>query len=122
MAAIVAMACLATGVLAEGPQDRATSFATCTGRWSAVMEHEWLMGRDGSEAEMRRATFVTLLEAAMPDPAVDAPDLLHLRIAAKHALAHLLQQADLGTDPATARRARAMARNQLAPCRTLLLG
>lgn len=112
---------IAAGAAASERDDRLAAFATCSGRWSAVMEHEWLMGRDGEDARHHRRGFLDLLDATRTAQD-DGPALLNQRIMAKHALSRLLQQADLGLDPMTARRAGAMARRHLGACSAMILG
>jgi hypothetical protein len=68
------------------------TFATCAGRFSAEMEHAWLMSDERSaEFERDRANFLALLDAITP--LVGARDALRLRIDAKVAHASLLKQA-----------------------------
>ena len=104
-------------------RDRETQeavFATCAGRFSAEMEHDWLIGGTGDAARATRAIFVALIDAAS-DPA-QAAALLDTRIRAKHAQAVLLQQASFHTDRVLARRAQAMAQRQRRLCETMILG
>ena len=97
------------------------AFADCAGRYSAEMEHAWLVDTSGAdEMQQKRATFVALLEAVMPEQSGRL--VLDRRIQAKFAHAKLLQQADLGTDRARANRARMVAQTHLAACRKMLLG
>ena len=109
------------GALSPSAAEQLQIFATCTGRYSAIMEHEWLMGRDGTQARESRALFLSLLESVRDDAPLPGHRLLDLRLTAKHAFAALLRAADLGTDPVRARRARAVAHNQMGLCRALLL-
>ncbi len=104
-------------------QSSATAlFATCTGRYSAVMEHAWLMGRHDPDAIASRADFEDLLMATAPfDAGFDGYAVLHTRIYSKHALARVLQQADLAPDERTQRRAKAQIAVALRPCRSLTL-
>ncbi|MBY5972171.1 hypothetical protein KUV28_07430 [Ferrimonas balearica] len=94
--------------------------ASCTGRLSALLEHQWLMAAPEAEAtEDLRARMLALLAAAT-DPA-PAPDitraLLAARVEAKAAQAALLTRATFGTpSPRAARRAR----SEIARCRALL--
>jgi hypothetical protein len=70
-------------------------FATCTGRLSALMEHQWLMqdrGADRTEA-MRDAMAGLLGAVVTPDTEVRA---MSLRIEAKVAEAALLGTASFG--------------------------
>jgi hypothetical protein len=80
-------------------QDQLHFFATCTGRLSALMEHQWMF--DGPASDLtkdRRDAMLSLVEAvALPD---DSRRVLLWRVEAKHAQAALLQQAAFGNDPA----------------------
>ncbi|MEX0311995.1 MAG: hypothetical protein AB3N17_17305 [Tateyamaria sp.] len=102
----------------ETPVD---AFADCAGRYSAEMEHAWLLdASDADEFQQKRATFVALLDASMP--ARSGRMILDRRIQAKFAHAQLLQQADLGQDRTRAQSARLIAYRHLAACQKLLLG
>ncbi|WP_238365830.1 hypothetical protein [Mesobacterium pallidum] len=118
---ILAVSGLGSALRAE---DLTISFATCTGRFSAAMEHGWLMGAASDRLEAERAAMIHLLEAVTP--AGLAPEaghaLLHRRIEAKFAHARLLQRGTFSTDPAEARRALRLAEIHLSSCRSLLLG
>jgi hypothetical protein len=104
------------------PASATALFATCTGRYAAVMEHAWLMGRDDAQAMASRAGFEDLLMATAPfGPGLDGYAVLHMRIQSKHALARVLQLADLAPDDRTRRRARAQITVALRPCQKLSL-
>lgn len=121
---LVASAALPARAQPEIASDRALLFAACAGRYSATMEHAWLMGQDGAEARDRRAVFVDLLEALQPQAVAQGltgPALLQARIAAKAAQARLLNLASFHTEPGQQRRAHAAARRAMAPCAALLL-
>lgn len=97
------------------------TFATCAGRLSAMMEHQWMFDGPASErTEAQRAAMIGLLEAVMP--AEHGRTVLHLRIEAKMAQAALLSRASFNTDDADARRALALAELRLAECTGMLLG
>lgn len=118
--------CAALPALAipESPRERALLFAACAGRYSASMEHAWLMGDDGGRAALQRGQFLDLLEAQQPQAmaqGLSGPALLDARITAKFAQARLLQLASFHTDAAQKRRASAEARRAMAPCAALLL-
>ena len=69
-------------------------FATCTGRFSAELEHAWLMGNPETESiAHRRAQFEDLLYAVATDG--EHRNLLNRRINAKQAHAQILQQAGI---------------------------
>ena len=86
------------------PSDEALMLAACQARYTAVLEHAWLMQGDTEAAAMRRDLFAAMLEAALHD----APDqhrikrhLISFRISQKHAASGLLDTARFGTDLAT---------------------
>ena len=112
---------LAAGAVdSTGQQDALTLFATCTGRLSALMEHQWLTdGPQSEETARTRARMIGLLETVMPPGA--GAEVLHRRIEAKMAQAALLGQATFATDPRRAATARRLAALQLAQCERPLL-
>ena len=98
----------------------ADMFAQCAGRYSAEMEHAWLMG--GSDAEVlgaQRGRFVTLLDATVAP--TEAGTALSVRIEAKLAHASLLTLATFNTDTRRADVARATAHRHLQTCAGMLL-
>ncbi|WP_407492552.1 hypothetical protein [Pseudooceanicola sp. MF1-13] len=96
------------------------TFATCAGRYSAEVEHRWLMGRDADQASKQRRAMVDLVDAVrLPD---QGPLILALRIEAKMAQAALLQRAEFNPDPAIADRALRLAQSSLRHCSRLLPG
>lgn len=95
-------------------------FAACTGRFSAELEHAWLMQTGDAEAlEMRRARFEDLLEAVASIGMRSA--LLDQRIKAKSAHAHILNLAQFARDPDTARWAKRRAEVEIGYCESFLL-
>lgn len=75
--------------------DLVRDFAACAGRYSAKMEHLWLMGHAAEEAQRRRMAFVELLDALVPDAYANGLSprrVLAWRIDAKFAYAAMLQQ------------------------------
>ncbi|MDF0598662.1 hypothetical protein [Psychromarinibacter halotolerans] len=101
--------------------DLTREFANCTGRYSAQMEHHWLVkAGDENPAERRRNSFAAMLDAVRP------PDtgrtILAWRIEAKAAQAALLLTATFGTDPARRAAAATHARDHIARCDQLMLG
>ena len=103
--------------LASGPSqgDELKTFATCTGRLSALMEHQWLMQDPAADLTKRqRDAFADMIEA------VEAPDQVRrgmaLRVEAKAATAAALQAADFGGHPA----ARSRVLSQIKACLRLL--
>ncbi|WP_162183074.1 hypothetical protein [Pseudooceanicola atlanticus] len=123
------IACLAlAGKGSAAPEDQSLGhalsdpvviFAGCAGRFSAELEHRWLMSRDPGRARHRRQAMVDLLDAVRPSDR--GPEILARRLEAKHAQAQLLQRAEFSTDPAEARMARQRARRAVAGCEALLL-
>lgn len=106
-------------------REQAQSFASCLGRYSAQMEHEWLMGRDGADASERRRLFESLLDAIQmdaQDAGLNGSDILHIRIEAKFAQARLLQLATFSDDTRRAGQARLRAHALLGNCQALVFG
>ena len=99
------------------PTDPLTHFATCTGRLSALVEHQWRTDGPASEVTARQRDAMADLLAAVtpPDAAIPA---MALRLEAKAAHAALLAQAHHGRD----RAAQAQALRLIEPCRAMLLG
>jgi len=117
---------LAATLAAAPPSERALAFAACAGRYSAELEHDWLLPpAESSEAEARRDAFLALLDAVAPD-AIDhgvPPRLLMAtRIEEKAAQAALLARATFHTEPLAAEAALAAARRRIAACGAWLLG
>ena len=97
-----------------------STFAACTGRLSAELEHSWLVEVDNSdEIAHRRLQFIELLNATV------APDLrrqaLYLRIDAKMAHAQLLTAATFSKDADRATWALKRARSEIDYCLGFLL-
>jgi hypothetical protein len=104
---------------AQARDDTLRLFATCTGRLSALMEHQWLMQDPGSDlTRTERDRMIALLEAAAPpEGQVQA---MNWRVQAKSAQAALLAKAGFAPDPAQAAWARARAGQLVAECLSLL--
>lgn len=103
------------------PDNPVATFATCAGRLSAMMEHQWMFDGPASErTEAQRAAMIDLLEAVQPPD--QGRDVLHLRLEAKMAQAALLTRATFNRDAEDARRALVLAQQNLAQCTGLLLG
>lgn len=96
------------------------SFATCAGRLSAVMEHQWMFdGAASEQTKAQRAAVIDLISATMdPD---EGREVLHWRLVAKHAQSVLLTRATFNDDPADAAWARARAVSLTQDCTGLLL-
>lgn len=79
-------------------------FASCTGRLSAQLEHEWLLAtNEDSMTEEHRQAMLDLLQATMGD--ADGRQVLAWRIDAKVAHASLLTRATFKDDSWAAQRA-----------------
>ncbi|WP_167647249.1 hypothetical protein [Mameliella alba] len=107
------------------PSEEALTLAACQARYTAVLEHAWLMHGDTEAAAMRRDLFAAMLAAALHD----APDqnqikrqLISFRIAQKHAASGLLDTARFGTDPRRSRIALGVISQQLSACDRLVIG
>ena len=95
-------------------------FAACTGRLSALMEHQWIVDPPASERTRRqRARMIDLLEATM-HPA-DGRAVLNRRVEAKTAQALLLTRARNGSHPRDAAQAGRLSERALSACLSLLL-
>lgn len=100
--------------------DPVTFFATCTGRLSAEMEFQWLIGApSGDRTQAQRDAFIDILDALAPQD--DIGTILHQRISAKMAHAALLQTAQFGTDPDQSARAADRAAKLVQACTNLVL-
>ncbi len=95
-------------------------FASCAGRLSATMEHQWLMGDPNSDrTEAQREAMLSLVDAIMaPD---QGRDVLSWRIEAKQAHSVLLTRATFNDDAEDAAWALTRAQTQLGACTGLLL-
>lgn len=95
-------------------------FAGCAGRFSAEMEHAWLMGAPEARAiEAHRLRFLSLLAAIMPPQA--ARQMLSYRIEVKLAHAALLTLATFGENSQRAGQAARLARQHVTSCQSMLL-
>lgn len=105
---------------ASSPEDQLRTFATCAGRLTAQLEHQWLMQTAGADALQRqRGQIVELLEAVMPRDR--GRDVLNWRIEARAAQRALLQRATFGTQADDAAWASQMAEQFMADCTVFLL-
>ena len=116
----LALSATLTAHVALAERDVVWTFASCTGRLSAQMEHQWLMQSPGADqTESRRETMITLLEATMhPD---EGPTVLSWRVEAKLAQSQLLTRATFNSDTDDATWARNRAEAEIAACNGLLL-
>ncbi|MCK0094000.1 hypothetical protein MWU60_00335 [Yoonia sp. F2084L] len=96
------------------------TFATCAGRLSAVMEHQWMFDGDASEqTKAQRATVLELISAIMePDM---GRQVLHWRLTGKQAHNVLLTRATFNQDASDAIWAREQATLYERECTGLLL-
>ena len=96
------------------------TFASCAGRYSAELEHAWLMSNENSEEiAIDYHQFVDLLGAAVPPD--QRKNALNLRIHAKLAHSRLLSHATFTNDEEQARWAVRRARSEIAYCQSFLL-
>jgi hypothetical protein len=97
------------------------TFASCAGRLSALMEHQWLLSDPASDLTARQRDAMLSLVSAMSSPDQEATALTW-RIEAKAAQAGLLSLARFGTKDRTAAQAARRSDDLLGMCRSLLLG
>lgn len=99
--------------------DPLATFATCAGRFSALMEHQWMMDGPGSEeTARRRLMMIDLIDAIiLPEQGIE---VLSRRIEAKHAQASLLTRATFSADTRESATAGRLAQLQLSQCELLL--
>lgn len=118
-AVILLSAAIATATSAQSEVDLRREFANCAGRYSAIMEHAWLMRDTKAETyEAHRDEFISLLDAI----GEQNETTLHLRVDAKLAMSALLAQATFAGDPVASGRARHFVKTKIEDCRAMLLG
>ncbi|MEM7440556.1 MAG: hypothetical protein AAF393_13225 [Pseudomonadota bacterium] len=101
-------------------QPLSEAFASCAGRYSAELEHAWLLNDDRSvEFEHRLHQFADLVKATALQG--DLRNLLNLRIETKLAHAGLLTQATFATDTELSDWAEARAASAINFCADFLL-
>lgn len=97
-----------------------SAYASCAGRFSAELEHAWLMNdNQTAEIERRRRYFIDLVSATVSLD--DRGQTLNQRISAKVAHASLLTQKTFSRDPARARWAIQRAESEIAYCASFML-
>lgn len=102
------------------PDQQLRFFATCAGRLSAQMEHQWMFDGAASEVTMaHRDSVIDILDALMPPDR--GRDVLAMRIEAKMAHAALLTRATFNEDTEDAAWAMSTALRLAADCEALLL-
>ena len=95
-------------------------FAACVGRFSAEMEHAWLLGDPEAEIhQSHRRSFIALMDASMP--AQGGRATLAYRIDHKMAHASLLTAASFDQDSRRAAQAKIIAKSYRQRCERLLL-
>ena len=104
---------------AKAARDDLHRFATCAGRLSALMEHQWMFDGPGSEqTELLRAEMVALIDAIVLSD--QRPQTLEWRLSAKHAHGVLLRRASFNPDPVDSAWAQQMADQLVRGCTGLL--
>lgn len=117
---IIAAGLLASPHPAWALEPLALTFAKCTGRLSAEMEFQWLLGGHSEQIENERDAMLALLDAVSPEE--QRRELLHRRIEAKGAQARLLTRSTFNRDEKDANWAKSRAATELGLCRALILG
>ncbi len=107
------------------PSDEALMLSACRGRYSALLEHAWLMQGNIEAVRMRRNLFAAMQTALL----LDAPDrvrlerkLLSFRIAQKRAAANLLNTARFNADKRRAGYALGQITQKLRQCDRVVIG
>jgi hypothetical protein len=96
-------------------------FSTCAGRFSALMEEQWMFDGPGSErTEAELHAMVTLIDASMAPS--QGRQVLGWRVNAKVVQRALLHQARFSQDTRIAEMAAARAEALTAECRAMALG
>ena len=108
---------LLPSALTAGTSDLVRQFASCTGRFSAQMEFQWLLGDPA--ADRTEAERAAMIEAVVPPE--DRRLALATRIEAKHAQNVLLTRAHFNADSADAAWATERAAVEIGSCRALIL-
>ncbi|MDV7141955.1 hypothetical protein R3X27_04585 [Tropicimonas sp. TH_r6] len=100
----------------------AQNFASCAGRLTALMQHQWLLSESGSDqTEAWRATMIDLLDAALPGGAQAGREALRYRLAARQAHAALLSRASFNDSRRDAGWAKRRAEAEIAQCQALMI-
>ncbi|MDF1873923.1 hypothetical protein [Vannielia sp.] len=112
------LACHPPAASADALENR---FTACTGRLSALMEHQWLIASpEADRTKARRDAMISLLEAVMPKNR--GREVLARRIEAKYAQSVLLTRATFGQNAEDAAWAQRRAEAEIAQCAALLIG
>jgi len=111
--------------LPNSTDERLRVFSICAGRYSALMEHQWLTNDpDSDHSEALRSHFVDLVDALLPvarESGLSGAQPLGWRISAKAALRGLLHRATYEQGRG-ARLAQAQVRRFMAQCDGMVLG
>ena len=124
-ALVLALGLPVVGICGAPPErdtspDLQIAFATCVGRFTALMQHQWLTGPQRSdETRAQQRQMITLLDAVTPPE--DKRRAMSQRIQSKHSFGSLLARIRASRDPAYARWARNRVERDIAACRALLL-
>ncbi len=105
--------------------DLSQQFASCLGRYSAELEHRFLLGEPAEQSIARRDLFKDLLFAVAPNAdnlEGNGARILSLRVEAKHAQKRLLHTATFNGNQRLARHAKARALREIQTCDMLALG
>lgn len=109
---------MAVGFVAQGPATADSllrDFSVCAGRYSALVEHQWLVDGPASEVSARQRDSLLALIEAVQGPGQHAT-ALNWRISAKVAQAALLARAHFGRDAGASDRSAQL----LQACATLI--
>ena len=120
LSSLLAALPLVPAARANTGSDLVTTFAGCVGRFSALMEHQWLFSDpDAYQTEAERSAMIGLMEAILP--AEEASQAMHVRLTSKVAHARLLRRAAFNADSEDATWAVARAEAEIGQCRALML-
>lgn len=119
MPLLLTVALQASPVWCQTPEPRV--FAICTGRLSALMEHQWLFSDPRADQTERQRDAMEEIAAAVT-PEAEAATALNLRIEAKQAQADLLSLASFSGNATTAGIAARRSEELISECTALLLG
>lgn len=110
----------ATAARAFTSLDLVSTFAGCVGRFSALVEHQWLFSDpDADRTEAERDAMVSLMEAIMTE--AEMRQAMHVRLMSKAAHAGLLRRATFNDDIQDATWALGRAEAEIGQCRALML-
>ena len=120
LSCILALSAAPAAALDGAADPQLRFFASCTGRLSALMEHQWNYDMAAvDQTTLYRSEMIELVSAIMPADA--GRDVLLMRVEAKHAQASLLRRAVMSRDPSDANWAKSRAEALLQDCTSVLL-